>query len=125
MRRAAGLVGAGIILGAAALISLTLAAVSDQQAIGLGLPAILLITGGLITAAIPDLAVGQRISHMSGYRTGALLSRSLSAILGHQTGLQHRQRHRPGESAGLAERGGPVRRGPGGREVRPGPQPDR
>jgi anti-sigma factor RsiW len=74
-RAAAWSVSTGVIVGAAGLICMALGAVSAQQAIALYLPGALLIVGGLIAAAIPDAATGQRAGFEAGFRTGWLLSR--------------------------------------------------
>jgi hypothetical protein len=66
-------------LSTAIVIGLALVA-TDDQAVTLGLPAGLLLTGGLITAANHDPAIGQRISYLSGFWAGVLLSRTRSAI---------------------------------------------
>jgi hypothetical protein len=74
-RTAAWCVSAGVILGAAALTWLALGMVSTQQAIAIGLPGALLITGGLIAAAVPDAAVGRHLGFQAGFQMGWLLSR--------------------------------------------------
>jgi hypothetical protein len=74
-RTAGWCVTAGVILGVAAVICLALDAVSPQQGIAIGLPAVLLIVGGLIAAAVPDAATGKRLSFQAGFRMGWLLSR--------------------------------------------------
>jgi hypothetical protein len=62
---------AGVILGATALISGVLGAVSGQQAVALGLAGALVIAGGLATAAAAGAATAWRL----GFQTGRLLSR--------------------------------------------------
>jgi hypothetical protein len=74
-RRAAWCVGAGLILAVAAVISSAMRAVSVQQAIAMGLPAALLIIGGVIAAVLPDAATGRRLSFRAGFRAGSVLTR--------------------------------------------------
>jgi hypothetical protein len=69
-----------VILGAAAVICLTLDAVSVQQAIAVGLPAVLLIFTGIVLAMLPDQATGQRTGFRAGILAGSLLSRWRSAF---------------------------------------------
>ena len=73
-RLAAWCAAAGVVLGTAAVICLAVGAVSIQQAVALGLPAVILIMGGLIAAAIPDPATGRRAGFQTGFRVGSLLS---------------------------------------------------
>lgn len=79
-RRAAWCAGAGVILAIADVISSTMRAVSVQQAIAMGLPAALLIIGGLIAAALPNAANGRRLSYQAGFRAGSLLTRLRSVF---------------------------------------------
>lgn len=65
----------GLILGIATVISAAVDAITNQQAMALGLPAALLIVAGLITVAIPDSETGRRRVFLSGFRIGALLGR--------------------------------------------------
>jgi hypothetical protein len=74
-RTAAWSVSAGVVLGAAALICRAFGAVSAQQAIAIGLPGVLLIIGGLILAAVPDVETGRRRGFELGFQMGWLLSR--------------------------------------------------
>jgi hypothetical protein len=77
--RAAGPPAAAVILSTAIVILLALGT-TDEQAIALGLPASLLFIGVVLIASGQDQAVGQRISYLSGFWAGVLLSRSRSAI---------------------------------------------
>jgi len=67
-----------VVLGTAAVICLAVGAVSVQQAVALGLPAVILIMGGLIAAAIPDPATGRRAGFQTGFRTGFRVGSLLS-----------------------------------------------
>jgi hypothetical protein len=62
---------AGVILGASALISEILGAISGQQAVALGLAGALVVAGGLATAVADGTATAWRL----GFQTGRLLSR--------------------------------------------------
>jgi hypothetical protein len=72
---AAWCVAVGLVLGAACVICLALGAISPRQAVGIALPAVLLIAGGLIVAAIPDPATGRRTGFLAGFRAGLLFGR--------------------------------------------------
>jgi hypothetical protein len=65
---------AGVILAIATVICSLLGVLSAQQAVALGLPAVLLIAGGLIAAAAPDPSTGRRLGFQAGLWAGALLS---------------------------------------------------
>jgi membrane-bound ClpP family serine protease len=78
-RRAAWCVGAGVILGAAAVTCLALDAISAQQVIAIGLPGVLLIVAGLIMA-VPDAATSRRLGLEAGLHTASFLSRLLSVF---------------------------------------------
>ena len=69
-----------MILGAAAVICLTVGAVSAQQAIAVGLPAALLIIIGIVIAVLPDPATGQRTGFQAGFLAGSMLSLWRSAF---------------------------------------------
>ena len=71
---------AGVILAMADVICAALGAISNQQAMALGLAAALLIIAGLIAAAVPDPETGQRHAFLAGFHVGALLSRLRSAF---------------------------------------------
>jgi hypothetical protein len=86
-RPAAWCVSAGAILGTPSLTCLALGAVSGQQAIALGLPGALLIVGGLIAAAVPDAATGQRLGFQAGFQMGWLLGRLLSVLRPRRNGF--------------------------------------
>lgn len=80
LRRAAWCVGAGVILAIAAAMTSALGAVSVQQAIAMGLPAAVLIIGGLTAAVLPDAATGRRLSFRAGFRVGSLVT-SLGSVI--------------------------------------------
>lgn len=73
-------VAVGVIAGAAAVICLAVGAVSAQQAIAIGVPAAMLIIGGLIIAVLRDPAAGERAGFAAGFRVGLLLTRWRSLI---------------------------------------------
>jgi hypothetical protein len=66
---------AGVILGTSAVICLAVDAISGQQAVAMALAAALLIIGGLVVAAMPDPATGQRCGFRAGFRAGSLQRR--------------------------------------------------
>jgi hypothetical protein len=66
--------GAGIILGAAAVICLFCRAIAVQQAIAMALPAALLVIGGVIWGSRPDAAIG-RLGFHTGFQLGWLVRR--------------------------------------------------
>jgi hypothetical protein len=66
---------AGAVLALATLTCSLLDLISAQQAIALGLAAALLIVGGLIADAVPDLPVGYRSGFRAGLRAASVLSR--------------------------------------------------
>jgi hypothetical protein len=72
---AAWCAGAGLVLGSTALICLGLGVVSGRQALAIGMPGVLLLLFGLITAAMADPPSGQRLGFQAGLRVGALVSR--------------------------------------------------
>jgi hypothetical protein len=74
-RAAAWVTVAGIILGAAAVICLGYRAIAVPQAIAMALPAVLLVIGGVIWGASPDLAAGRRRGFQAGFQLGSLVSR--------------------------------------------------
>jgi heme A synthase len=74
-RAAAGFIGAGIILGAAAVICLACRAIVVQQAIAMALPAALLVIGGVILGSPPDVETGRRLGFLTGFQIGSLVSR--------------------------------------------------
>ena len=74
-RRAAWCVGAGVILAISAVMTWPLRAVSVQQVIAIGLPAAVLIIGGLIAAVLPDSATGRPLSFRAGFLVGLLVTR--------------------------------------------------
>ena len=74
-RAAAWCMGAGIILGAAAVICLFCRAIVVQQAIAMALPAALLVIGGVICGSPPDAATGRRLGFLTGFQLGSLVSR--------------------------------------------------
>jgi hypothetical protein len=72
--------GAGIILGTAAIICLVCRAIVVQQAIAMALPAALLIIGGVIWGSPPDAATGRRLGFQAGFQIGSLVSRLRSLL---------------------------------------------
>jgi len=74
-RAAAWCVGAGIILGTAAVICLVCRVIVIQQAIAMALPAALLVIGGVIWGSAPDPATGRRFGFQTGFLLGSLVSR--------------------------------------------------
>jgi hypothetical protein len=68
------------------VICLALAAITGRQAVGIALPSVLLILGGLIVAAIPDNATGRRMGFQAGFRAGLLLGRWRSVFRRRQNG---------------------------------------
>ena len=66
---------AGAVLALATLACSLLGVISAQQAIALGLPAALLIVGGVIVTAGRDLPAACGSGFRAGLRTGTLLSR--------------------------------------------------
>ena len=66
--------GAGVLLGLATVLCCLLHLVSRQQAVAMGLPAVLLIVGGLIAAAAPDPSAGRRFGFQVGLIAGSLMS---------------------------------------------------
>lgn len=65
---------AGVALAIATLVCSLLAVISAQQAVALGLPAVVLILGGLIAVWVPDHQTGRRLGYQVGRVTGALLN---------------------------------------------------
>lgn len=74
-RLAAWCQAAGAVLALATLTLSLLDVITPQQAIALGLVAALLIIGGLIVTAGPDLSVGFRSGFRAGLRAGSLVGR--------------------------------------------------
>jgi hypothetical protein len=66
---------AGAVLALVTLTCTLLGAISAQQAIALGLPAALLIVGGLIGATVPDAAESYQRGLRAGRRVGSVLNR--------------------------------------------------
>jgi hypothetical protein len=64
--------GAGVILGVATVVCSLADTITAQQAVAIGLPAVLLIAAGLITAASPDASTGRRIGFQVGLIFGSL-----------------------------------------------------
>lgn len=80
----------GAVLAIATLICSLLSVISAQQAVAIGLPAVLLIVGGLIATSALAEPNGGRIGFRVGLRLGALVRRLRSAF--------GRRLHRPGLS---------------------------
>ena len=72
---AAWCLGAGLVLGSSAVVCLALGVISGRQALAIGMPGLLLLLFGLITAAIADPVSGERLGFQAGLRAGALASR--------------------------------------------------
>ena len=68
------------ILCTALVVCLAVGTADAEHAIALGLPAGLLLIGGLIIITGQDPAVGERVGYLSGFWTGVLLTRSKSAV---------------------------------------------
>jgi hypothetical protein len=66
--------GAGVLLGLATVLCCLFHVVSRQQAVAMGLPAVLLIVGGLIAATAPDPAAGRRFGFQAGFLAGSFMS---------------------------------------------------
>ena len=79
-RAAVWCMGAGIILGAAAVICLVCRAIVVQQAIAMALPAALLVISGVIWGSPPDAATGRRLGFQTGFQLGSLVSRLRSLL---------------------------------------------
>ncbi len=74
------LLAAGVILGIAAVTCLAAGAVSAQQGMAMGLPAVLLIIIGLLVAVAPDPADVERFGYRAGTLTGAAFGRLRGAF---------------------------------------------
>jgi hypothetical protein len=74
-RAAAWCIGAGLILGTAAVICLVIRAIVVQQAIAMALPAALLVIGGVIWSSPPDAATGRRLGFLTGFHLGSVVRR--------------------------------------------------
>jgi hypothetical protein len=72
-RAAAWCMGAGIILGTAAVICLVFHAIVVQQAVAMALPAALLVIGGVILGSPPDAAISRRLGFLTGFEIGSLV----------------------------------------------------
>jgi lysylphosphatidylglycerol synthetase-like protein (DUF2156 family) len=70
---AAWCLAAAVILALVALTCSLLGVVSSQQAVALGLVAVLLIASGLIAAGVPDEGTGHWLGFRSGLYVGSLL----------------------------------------------------
>lgn len=70
----------GAVLAIATLTCSLLGVISAQQAVALGLPAVLLIIGGLVAAAAIDPANSERLGFRAGLRVGKILRRLVSVI---------------------------------------------
>jgi hypothetical protein len=66
--------GAGVILGVATVVCSMANVISAQQAVAMGLPAVLLIAVGLIAAATPDASTGRRVGFQIGLIVGSLVT---------------------------------------------------
>lgn len=64
----------GAALAIITLICSLLGVISAQQAVALGLPAVVLILGGLIAVWVPDPQTGHRLGYQAGRQVGALLN---------------------------------------------------
>src|SRR5262245_54050514 len=72
----------GAILAIATVTCALLDVISTQQAVALGLPAVLLIAGGLISAATIDPPTAVRLGFRSGLHVGTLLRKLRSMFAG-------------------------------------------
>jgi len=70
----------GAVLAMATVICLRLNVISIQQAVAIGLLAVLLIVGGLIAGSTVDPATAHRLGFRAGLRVGTLLRRLRSAL---------------------------------------------
>jgi Na+/melibiose symporter-like transporter len=70
----------GAVLVIVTLTCTLLNVISAQQAVALGLPAVLLIVGGLIAAAAIDSSSSERRAFRTGLRVGNLLRRLYAAL---------------------------------------------
>jgi len=64
----------GAVLALATLTCSLLELISAQQAIAMGLPAAMLVTGDLITASVPDPSTSKRLGYQVGLRAGTLVN---------------------------------------------------
>jgi hypothetical protein len=64
----------GAVLAVATLTCSLLNVISANQAIALGLPATVLVIGGLIASSVPDPSVSSRLGFQAGLRAGALVN---------------------------------------------------
>jgi hypothetical protein len=64
----------GAVLALATLTCTLLELISAQQAIAMGLPAAMLVTGDLITASVPDPSTSKRLGFQVGLRAGTLVN---------------------------------------------------
>lgn len=65
----------GAMLAIATMVLARLGDISAQQAVALGLPAAVLVVGGLIIAAAVDPSDGERHGFLTGLRVGTFLRR--------------------------------------------------
>ena len=94
----------GAVLAVATITCVLLDVASVQQAVAFGLPSVVLIAAGLITAAVPDAATARRHGFDAGWQVGALLSFCRSLFHDHRTRLlaqarfssSGRHEHQPG-----------------------------
>jgi len=70
----------GTVLALATLTCSLLEVISAQQAIAMGLPAAVLVTGDLITASIPDPSTSKRLGFRAGLRAGSLVNLCRSLV---------------------------------------------
>jgi uncharacterized membrane protein len=63
----------GAVIVIATLVCSLLGVISAQQAVALGLPAVVLILGGLIAVWVPDPQTSHRLGVRAGLQAGALL----------------------------------------------------
>jgi hypothetical protein len=65
----------GALLAVATVILARLNAITIQQTVALGVPAVLLIVGGVITASTIDTPTAERLGFRAGLHAGMLLRR--------------------------------------------------
>lgn len=81
-RMAAWCQAVGAVLAIATVTCARLDVISTQQTVALGLPAVMLIVGGVIAASTIDTATAQRLGFRAGLHTGLLVRRVRSLFRG-------------------------------------------
>jgi hypothetical protein len=70
----------GLLLGIVTVICVAAGAIGAHQAVALAVPAALLISGGLIVAAVPDPLTARQRGFWAGLRIGSLRRRWRAAL---------------------------------------------